>query len=88
MTSNGTTGPGLTLRRGDTLILIPDNEAGELVTRVFVDVEDARRWVDERRKQRALDAIGAWSHLDAGEMLDALDRIRHESQPTPPIVDL
>jgi 2'-5' RNA ligase len=88
MTIEGTNGPGLTLRRGDTLILIPDDEAGELVTRVFADVDDARRWVDERRKQSALNAIGAWSHLDADEMLDALDRIRHESQPTPPIEDL
>lgn len=35
--------------------------------------------------QRALDLAGAWSDLDLDEMLDALDRIRHESLPTPPI---
>jgi hypothetical protein len=29
--------------------------------------------------------IGAWSDMDFDETLDALDRIRHESKPTPPI---
>ena len=27
---------------------------------------------------------GSWSDLDLEEMLDALDHIRHDSQPTPP----
>ena len=35
--------------------------------------------------QAALGAIGAWSDLDFDGMLDALDRIRHQSTPTPPI---
>jgi len=38
--------------------------------------------------QEALGAIGAWSDLDWYEMEQALDRIRHESNPTPPITDL
>jgi uncharacterized protein (DUF433 family) len=36
------------------------------------------------RVERALSLAGAWSDLDFDEMLDALDRIRHESKPTPP----
>jgi hypothetical protein len=34
---------------------------------------------------RALAAIGSWSDLDWDETAEALDRIRHESTPTPPI---
>jgi hypothetical protein len=37
--------------------------------------------------QRALSAIGAWEHVDAEDgpdMLDELDRLRHETKPTPP----
>lgn len=33
----------------------------------------------------ALSLAGAWSDLDWDEMYEALDRIRHESEPTPPI---
>ena len=34
---------------------------------------------------RALELAGAWSDLDWDEMAESLDRIRHESTPTPPI---
>ena len=33
----------------------------------------------------ALTVIGAWSDLDWDELAESLDRIRHQSQPTPPI---
>jgi hypothetical protein len=35
--------------------------------------------------QDALSLAGAWSHLDWDDMVEMLDRIRHESKPTPPI---
>ncbi len=38
--------------------------------------------------QRALDLIGSWSDIPWDEMEAALDRIRHESEPTPPIDEL
>ena len=38
--------------------------------------------------QRALDLAGAWSDLDWDTMAAALDRIRHESEPTPMIDEL
>jgi hypothetical protein len=34
-----------------------------------------------------ISAIGAWKHIDeedGPDMLDELDRIRHETRPTPP----
>ncbi len=37
--------------------------------------------------QRALGAIGAWSHLNWDELELGLDRIRHQSTPTPPFDD-
>ena len=36
-------------------------------------------------RERALAVAAAWSDLDPDEVLDALDRIRHSSPPTPPI---
>jgi hypothetical protein len=42
----------------------------------------------QQSMQRALDLAGAWSDLNWDEMEQALDRIRHESRPTPPIDDL
>jgi hypothetical protein len=35
--------------------------------------------------QAALAVIGAWEDLDWEEFSTELDRIRHESRPTPPI---
>jgi hypothetical protein len=44
--------------------------------------------VASRRAQRdnlAFKLAGVWHELDAEEMLRSLDRMRHESKPTPPI---
>jgi hypothetical protein len=53
----------------------PNNEPGE-----------ASFPPDEPPRARAL--AGAWADLDWEEAHDELDRIRHESDPTPPIDDL
>ncbi len=45
----------------------------------------ARSTRSEDTLWKALDAIGAWSDIDWDELADELDRIRHESRPTPPI---
>lgn len=39
----------------------------------------------KERLQAALAVIGAWGDLDWDEFSQCLDRIRHESPPTPPI---
>lgn len=58
----------------------------------LVDPDELVRELDRARSDDlrdvtadALDLVGAWSDLDIDEMADALDRIRHESKPTPPI---
>jgi hypothetical protein len=79
---------GLVVRPGQPLIGIPfEDEEGEGVVYFAGEPE-----MDEETRQRsiqvALDLAGAWSHMDWDEMERELDRIRHESKPTPPITDL
>ena len=88
MARNASQPGGLVVRRGHPVISIPDTEDGEPITRLFADEHEARDWAKADTTKRALRAIGSWSHLDADEVLDSLDRIRHESKPTPPIDDL
>jgi hypothetical protein len=80
----------LILRPGETLVAVPDTQDGEDVTRYLVD--GYRRGAEPQPTDEAIAAglalAGAWSHLDWDEMEAALDRIRHQSTPTPPIEDL
>ena len=78
-------GAVLVVRADQPLIGIPVEEEGQEVTRYFVDDEEAERALGQDGVQRALSAIGAWSHLDWDEAERELDRIRHESTPTPPV---
>ena len=81
--------PGLTTRASQPLIGIPVQEGREEVVRYFTSDEDVDRALSEdtMNVQRALSAIGAWAYLDdedGPDILDELDRVRHESKPTPP----
>ena len=67
------------------LIAVPDIEDGQEVTRYFVSEEAVERAMPQTVTQEALKVVGAWCDLDWQEMEEALDRIRHESMPTPPI---
>lgn len=75
----------LVIRTGQRVIAIPGTADGQMVTRYFV--EEGARAPSERDASvaAALNAAGAWADLDWDEMEAALDRIRHESRPTPPI---
>jgi hypothetical protein len=74
----------LTLRADEPLIGTLVDENGEPVVRYSGgDVEHAAE--SEADLQAALAVIGAWSDLDWDEFSADLDRIRHESRPTPPI---
>ena len=68
---------------------LPSEEQEELAAQIEAQLVERKR---ERRvqpgKQSALDLIGAWSDLPWEPMEETLDRIRHESQPTPPIDEL
>jgi hypothetical protein len=67
------------------LIGIPFQENGKEVIRYFSEEAVADKAVAEDAKQKALRLAGAWSDLDWEDMEKELDRIRHESKPTPPI---
>ena len=79
----------LVARSAESLIAIPDEVGGEPVLRFFVDGKAARAFAEERTAAgRPFGWIGAWADLDWDEFVEWLDRIRHESKPTPPIDDL
>ncbi len=75
--------PSLLVQSNQPLIGIPFQKNGHEVVRYFTEEEEADKvasGVDE-----ALDLAGAWSDLNWEKMEQALNRIRHESKPTPPI---
>lgn len=79
----------LTTRRSQPLIGVPTRQGAEEIVRYFTAEDEADQALsrDTTGIQRALNLIGAWEHLDAEDgpdMLDELDRMRHESRPTPP----
>jgi hypothetical protein len=70
---------------GQPLIGVMTEEQGIEVVRYFTTEQDADRVLVEDTTQAALALAGAWSDLEWDELAQALDRIRHESQPTPPL---
>jgi len=76
---------GLRASSRQPLIVVP---IGDDDVRYFTSDEDADAVMSQDAIQQALDLAGAWGHLDGEDMLNALDRMRHESQPTPPINSL
>jgi len=77
--------PSVLVQGNQPLIGIPCEEQGHEVVRYFAREEEADQAVADEEVQDALSLAGAWSHLAWDDMVDALDRIRHESTPTPPI---
>jgi hypothetical protein len=70
---------------GQPLIGVIAEEAGTEVVRYFTEEQDADRVLVEDTTRAALALTGAWSDLAWDELEQALARIRHESQPTPPL---
>jgi hypothetical protein len=77
--------PSFTIENNQPLIGIPFQERGKEIVRYFSEEEQADKAVSEDTTQKALSLAGAWSDLDWEDMERKLDRIRHESKPTPPI---
>jgi hypothetical protein len=77
--------PSLVATADQPLIGIVLEEDGQQVVRYFADEAAADAAVADHALARALAAIGSWRDLDWNETAEALDRIRHESVPTPPI---
>jgi hypothetical protein len=65
------------------LIGIIVEEKGKEVVRYFTEEEQADQ--ASPGVAEALSLAGVWSDLDLDETLDSLERMRHESTPTPPI---
>ncbi len=78
----------MTVRRDQPLIGVFVRRVGEEMVCYVADEAELDESSSQSSIQRALALAGAWSDFDADEMLDALDRIRHESKPTPAIDDL
>jgi hypothetical protein len=76
--------PSLSVPSNQPLISVPFEEKGQAMVRYFPSEEAADAALSESTTQNALNVIGAWSDLDWDEMIESLDRIRHESKPTPP----
>jgi hypothetical protein len=60
-------------------------EDGREVVKYFTDELEADAAVSDGATAEAKALAGAWSHMDWDELADSLDRIRHESEPTPPL---
>ena len=79
-------GQSLVARLDQPLIGIPFEEDGRDMVRYFTDEADLEAASTPASVQRALSLLGAWQDLgDWAEVERELDRIRHESKPTPPI---
>jgi hypothetical protein len=79
--------PSLTVRPDRPLVGVVTVEDGKEVVRYFADEDDADAALAERASGgHAL--AGVWSDLDWEDTVADLDRIRHESKPTPPIDEL
>ena len=70
---------------GQPLIGVITEEQGIEVVRYFTKEADADRALIEDTTEAALALAGVWSDLAWDELAQALDRIRHESPPTPPL---
>ena len=80
--------PGLVARADQPLIAIPSGEENGQVVRYFTDEREADAASPPSTLLQALSVLGAWEEIDSPYALDQLDRIRHESRPTPPIEDV
>jgi hypothetical protein len=70
---------------GQPLIGVIAEEQGHEVVRYFIEEQEADKVMVHNTTQDALALAGAWSDLEWDELEKALESIRHESHPTPPL---
>lgn len=75
----------LILENDQPRIAVPIGEAGREAACYFAENDSAESATANRITREAIGVLGAWADLDWDEMKHALDRIRRESVPTPPI---
>ncbi len=75
----------LMVERGQPVVATPLIEDGREMVSYAVETGIAAPTDLTDSMRDALSLASAWSDLDWDEAVEALDRIRHESQPTPPV---
>jgi hypothetical protein len=70
---------------GQPLIGVIAEDQGHEVVYYFTEEQEADKVMVHNTTQDALALAGAWSDLEWDELEKALDSIRHESHPTPPL---
>ncbi len=78
-------GASLMVERGQPVVATPLIEDGREMVSYAVEIGTATPIGLTDSVRDALSLAGVWSDLDWDETVEVLDRIRHESQPTPPI---
>jgi hypothetical protein len=74
------------VHRGKPLIGLPGSAGDdEDLVAYFADEDEADETVTDVAVEAVLALAGAWSDVPWEELEAGLDRIRHESEPTPPI---
>jgi hypothetical protein len=74
----------LTVQRDAPLIGVPSSHDDELTVTYYADEAAADAAITEDVVRNALALAGAWADVPWEELEAGLDRIRHESEPTPP----
>lgn len=78
--------PLIIVHRGKPLIGLPgSSERDEDMVTYFVEEDEADETVTDAAVDAVLALAGAWSDVPWEKLEAGLDRIRHESEPTPPI---
>lgn len=85
MDQRQTRSAALLVRDDEPLVGIVIRQDGQDFVRYFVEDNERDEQSTPASIQTARGLLGAWKDIDADEALDELDRIRHESEPTPPI---
>jgi hypothetical protein len=70
------------------LIGVPVGQQGHERVVYFVDETEADQALQQSADRPAIKLAGVWRDLDAEKMLRELDRLRHETKPTPPVTSL
>jgi hypothetical protein len=78
----------LVARLDQPLIAVLVEHDGQEAVQYFVDDAAADAALSQAAPRPAIKLAGVWSDLDADEMLASLDRIRHDSKPTPPLTSI
>ena len=67
------------------LIGIPFEENGQEIIRYFSEEALRNDALSSENVEQVLELAGAWEKLSWEDMASSLDRIRHQSTPTPPV---